>query len=159
MASDVDAISKNILSEANSIAISADKAYRIHSHTSKHFSDANLALGTTNVILAAIAASTQLKNLSVNPLLIGMMCLVVAVITAIIAFWKIDAKARDHYHAGIGYRAIKDDAMHFMNIEAKLGGSIDEKVKKLEGLSRRMQEQNLNSPLIPWVSRMLIGSA
>jgi hypothetical protein len=154
--SDVDEIHNNLIAEAEDIINDSSKSHQIHIATAKYFSGANWALGTGNVALAAIAGSTQLKNMNVNPTWVGSMCLVVAVITAVIAFWKIDARSRDHYHAGNLYKAISQDAAHFMNVESKMSISIEEKVKKLEGLSGRIKELNVNSPLIPWFALMLI---
>lgn len=156
IASDIDAISRNMLLEADNIINNAERSSQVHSITAKYFSGANWALGTANVALAAIAGSMQLKNMNVNPTLIGMMCLIVMVMTAIIAFWKIDAKSRDHHHAGISYQAIKDDAAHFMNIDTKMNVTIDEKVRRLEDLSKRLKDQNVNSPLVPWFAMMFI---
>jgi len=139
---------EKIINEAK--RIEEDSLYSAKGHfcAGQCWGNVNLWLGGISAVLAATAGASALSQFNYHNIFAGVLSIIVAGLTAIIAFVNPNKKATTHQEAGNKYNALRNDARIFFDIEIV---EMDDKksIDDLKKLNERRNKLNINSSQIP----------
>lgn len=139
---------EKIINEARRIEEDSLYSAKGHFYAGQCWVNTNLWLGGIAAVLSAIAGASALSQFDYHNIAAGSISIIVAGLTAIIAFINPNERASVHQKVGNRYNALRNDTRIFYDIELN---EIDDKkaVEDLKKLSERRNKLNLESHQIP----------
>lgn len=139
---------EKIINEAKRIEEDSCYSAKGHFYAGQCWVNTNLWLGGIAAVLSAIAGASALSQFDYHNIVAGSLSIIVAGLTAVIAFINPNERASVHQKAGNRYNALRNDTRIFYDIELD---EIDDKksIEDLKKLNERRNILNLESHQIP----------
>ncbi|HVW19881.1 MAG TPA: SLATT domain-containing protein [Opitutaceae bacterium] len=141
MADPIDAIR----AEASRIEAEAAAAARGHEAAAKPWRRLSLWLGLP---IAVLAAAAGVSTFSDHPVTAGILEVIVAIGTALVAFMSPGERHLRHDEACHGYEALRNDARIFREVECAVEADPEDLAEQLRGLNQRRNHLNGDSPAL-----------
>ncbi|AKC83092.1 hypothetical protein IMCC26134_10450 [Verrucomicrobia bacterium IMCC26134] len=135
-----------IRAEASRIEEDATYSSCGHFEASKPWAHLNLWIGIPVTIAAAIGGVAALKEL---PTVASLIAFAVAAGTGLMTFLAPRERHSLHADCGNAYSALRNEVRMFRNIECRAGASIPDLYARLQDFSKRRNDLNASSPIIP----------
>ncbi len=139
---------EKITNEAKRIEEDSLYSAKAHFCAGQCWVNVNLWLGGISAVLAVVAGASALSKFDYHNIVAGVLSIIVAGLTAVIAFINPNEKATTHQKAGNEYNALRNDARIFYDIEIV---EIDDRksIADLKELNERRNRLNNDSSQIP----------
>jgi hypothetical protein len=137
---------EQIRMEASRIEEDATYSSCGHFEASKPWAHLNLWVGIPLIIVSALGGVAAIKDL---PIAASVIAFAVSAGTALMTFLSPGDRHKLHAECGNAYAALRNDARIFRCIDCASGAANAALVAKLQELTRRRNELNSSSPIIP----------
>lgn len=142
-------IKEKIIKEAKRVEEDSLYSAKGHFAVANFWTNVHFGIGVPSAILAGIAGALALSQFEHHHIIVGILAITVATLTAVTTFLNLNEKANSHQNAGNKYNSLRNKARVFFKIDCYRENSNEELTKRLNELVKQRDELNQNSPQIP----------